>query len=125
VGKVIVTLEAEAAPVQFPGGTLDFTSSTGLFTGVTGTAQAVMTVPSGWELDPAVPVTLSGPLTSQTFEASTAALVGKELTAVFDKADIDNNLPAGDAVAVTISATVLANGAQRKLEGTTTVRVVK
>jgi hypothetical protein len=125
VGKVIVTLAAEMAPVQFASNTLDFRSPTGLFTGVTGTVDAVMTVPSGWVVDQAVPVTLAGPLTSQTFAAASARLNGTRLTATFNKADIDNNLPAGNSVAVTISATFLANGVQRKLEGTAPVSVVK
>ena len=126
-GKVIVTLAAESAPVQFTAPVLDFKSPTGVFTGVTGTVQAVMTVPAGWVLDKATPVTLAGPLTAQTFAAVTATIApgGTKLTATFNKADIDNNLPVGDAVAVKISANFLASGVQKKLAGTTNVKVVK
>jgi quinohemoprotein ethanol dehydrogenase len=124
-GKVVVTLAAENAPVQFTSNPLNFASPTGLFTGVTGTVQAVMTIPAGWTLDRTVPVTLTGPLTTQKFDAASASVAGTRLTAAFNKADIDNNLPAGDAVAVKISASFLANGVQKKLEGTTNVRVVK
>jgi hypothetical protein len=125
VGKVIVTLAAEDAPVQFASSVLNFTSPTGLYTGVTGTVEAVMTVPAGWVLDRSVPVRLTGPLTTQTFDAVSATLSGTRLTAAFNTADLDNNLPAGDAVAVRITANLLAGDVQRKLEGTATVRIVK
>lgn len=125
VGTVIVTLAAENAPVQFASNVLNFSSPTGLFTGVTGTVEAVMTVPSGWMLDRSVPVILTGPLTTQTFSAASASLNGTRLTATFNKADIDNNLPVGDSVPVKVSANFLANGVQKKLEGTANVRVVK
>lgn len=125
VGMVLVTLAAESAPVRFTTAVLDFTSPTGLFTGVTGTVEAVMTVPAGWTLDRAVPVRLGGPLTSQRFTASSARLNGTQLSATFNKADIDNNLPAGEAVPVTITATFLSGATQKKLEGVATVRVVK
>jgi hypothetical protein len=125
VGTVIVTLAAENAPVQFASNVLNFSSPTGLFTGVTGTVEAVMTVPSGWMLDRSVPVILTGPLTTQTFSAASASLNGTRLTATFNKADIDSNLPVGDSVPVKVSANFLANGVQKKLEGTANVRVVK
>ncbi|MCC7186052.1 MAG: PQQ-binding-like beta-propeller repeat protein [Acidobacteria bacterium] len=125
VGMVLVTLAAESAPVRFTTAVLDFTSPTGLFTGVTGTVEAVMTVPAGWTLDRAVPVRLSGPLTSERFTAASARLNGTQLSATFNKADIDNNLPAGEAVPVTITATFLSGATQKKLEGVATVRVVK
>jgi plastocyanin len=120
-GKVIVTLAAEEAPLEFNAKTLDFKSSTGQFTGVTGTVDAVMTVPAGWALDRTVPVTLTGPLTIQSFTAAATSLSanGTRLTATFNKADIDNNLPVGDAVLLKVTAV------QKKLEGTARVTVVK
>ena len=98
-----------------------------MFTGVTGTVQAVMTVPAGWTLDKATPVKLTGPLTPQTFAAATASLPagGTKLTVAFNKADIDNNLPVGDEVPVKITANFLDKGVQKKLEGTVKVKVVK
>ena len=125
VGKVVVTLAAENAPLSFTTGTLDFRSPTGLFTGVTGTVQAVMTVPAGWTLDTAVPVTLKAPLSTEVFPAASARLSGTRLTVAFNKADIDNNLPVGDVVPVKVSANFLTGGVQKKLEGTTNVKVVK
>jgi quinohemoprotein ethanol dehydrogenase len=126
-GKVIVTLAAEPTTVQFSTPTLDFKSPTGMFTGVTGTVQAVMTVPAGWTLDKATPVKLTGPLTPQTFAAASASLPagGTKLTVTFNKADIDNNLPVGDEVPVKITANFLDKGVQKKLEGTVKVKVVK
>lgn len=126
-GKVIVTLAAEPATVQFSTPTLDFKSATGMFTGVSGTVQAVMTVPAGWTLDKDTPVTLVGPLTPQTFAATSATLAagGTTLTVVFNKAEIDNNLPVGDDVAVTITANFFDKGVQKKLAGTAKVKIVK
>jgi quinohemoprotein ethanol dehydrogenase len=43
----------------------------------------------------------------------------------FNKADIDNNLPVGDEVPVTITANFFDKGVQKKLEGTVKVTVVK
>jgi hypothetical protein len=126
-GKVIVTLASQPATVQFSTPTLDLRSTTGMFTGVKGTVQATMTVPAGWTLDAATPVTLTGPLTPQTFAATSASLApgGTTLTVGFNKAEIDNNLPVGDEVAVTITANFFDQGVQKKLAGTAKVKVVK
>ena len=126
-GKVVVTLAAQEAPLQFASTTLDFKSPTGLFTGVTGTVQAVLTVPAGWTLDKRVPVTIAGPLSEQVFNATsvTTSTDGTKLTATFSKPEIDNNIPAGDSVPVKVTAVFTANGVQKKLEGTATVKVVK
>jgi hypothetical protein len=126
-GKVSVTLVAQEAPLQFAAATLDFKSPTGVFTGVTGTVQAVLTVPAGWTLDKRVPVTLVGPLSEQAFNATSvvASADGTKLTATFSKSEIDNNIPAGDSVPVKVTAVFTANGVQKKLEGTARVTVVK
>ena len=86
-----------------------------------------MTVPAGWTLDKDTPVTLVGPLTPQTFAATSATLAagGTTLTVVFNKAEIDNNLPVGDDVAVTITANFFDKGVQKKLAGTAKVKIVK
>ena len=44
---------------------------------------------------------------------------------VFDKADLDNNVPEGDAVPLTLAANFLHDGDQQQLTSTATVRVVK
>jgi hypothetical protein len=126
-GKVVVTLAAQDAPLQFASPVLDFKSPTGVFTGVTGTLQAILTVPSGWTLDKRVPVTILGPLSEQAFSAATvtASADATRLTATFNNAEIDNNVPIGDSVPLKVTAVFLANGVQKKLEGTARVRVVK
>ena len=126
-GKVVVTLAAQDAPLQFATTTLDFKSATGAFTGVTGTVQAVLTVPAGWTLDKGVPVTFTGPLSLQVFNAVsvTASADGTRLTATFNKSEIDNNLPVGDSVPVKVTAVFMAGGVQKKLEGAARVKVVK
>ncbi len=126
-GKVVVTLAAQDAPLVFVSPTLDFKSPTGAFTGVTGTVQAVLTVPAGWTLDKRVPVTILGPLSEQAFNAASvsASADGTRLTATFNKSELDNNVPIGDSVPVTLTAVFMTDGVQKKLEGTAKVRVVK
>ncbi len=136
-GKVIVTLASEPAALQFVPNVLNMRSATGVFTGVGGLLTAVMTVPAGWKLDTG-PVgssilgignpIVTAPLTTQPFNAVTSALSsdGKTLVATFSKADLDNNVPLGDSVALTVSANFVdPGGAQHKLTGTANVRVVK
>jgi plastocyanin len=136
-GKVIVTLASQTAPLQFVPNVLNMRSSTGVSTAVGGLMTAVMTVPAGWKLDTG-PVgssilgignpIVATPLTTQPFNAVTTALSsdGKTLVATFNKADIDNNLPAGDSVPLTVSANFVdTSGVQRKLTGTANVRVIK
>jgi hypothetical protein len=43
----------------------------------------------------------------------------------FDRALLDNNLPPGDAVPLTLSANFMQGGVQKKLISTATVRVAK
>jgi len=116
---------------------LQLKPTTGVFTSVTGVVTAILTVPAGWTMgpgpvglgDPTIgPVTISMPLTAKTFNPVTAAMSadGTSLIASFNKADIDNNVPVGDAVPLTVSANFLdASGVQKKLQGTATVRVLK
>ncbi len=124
-GKVIVTLAAEDAPLAFSTKEIDFRSKTGIFTGVTGTVQATMTVPAGWTLDKAVPVTITGPLSKQPFNAVSATLTGTKLVATFNKADIDNNVAAGDQEPFTVLADFLMGDVQKKLTGVAQVKVIK
>jgi hypothetical protein len=64
-------------------------------------------------------------LSLQAFKAVAASVAGTSLTATFNKADLDNNIPVGDSLPVKVSANFIADGVQKKLEGTATVRVVK
>jgi quinohemoprotein ethanol dehydrogenase len=134
-GKVIVTLAPTPAPLQVVPPVLNLRAPSGAFTDVAGLVTTVMTVPAGWKLDvgpvgdPSIgPVTVLAPLTTQTFNAVTAALSadGRTLIATFDKAALDNNIPTGDAVPLVVSANFVdAGGVQRKLAGTANVRVLK
>src|SRR5205823_15131331 len=118
VGKVIVTLTPEPADVQLDPSVVNFRAANGLLSSVNGVVHAVMTVPDGWKLGPAPvglgdptigPVVLTTPLTTKVFSAVSAALAadGKTLVAAFSKADIDNNVPVGDAVPLMVSANFL------------------
>ena len=44
---------------------------------------------------------------------------------LFDKADLDNNVPEGDAVPLTLVANFLHNGVQTQLTSTATPKIVK
>src|SRR5439155_18472871 len=68
-GKVIVTLAAESAPVQFVPNVMNLSEPNGLFAHVNGVVSAKLTVPAGWTLDSSVPVTIRTPLTTRTFNA--------------------------------------------------------
>jgi plastocyanin len=124
-GKVIVTLQPEDAAVQFASDILDLRSRNGLFTGIAGTVQATMTIPRGWALDKAVPVTIAAPLSAQRFHAVKAVVSGTKLVVTFNKADIENNVPAGDAEPLTVSANFIADGVQKKLQGIARVKILK
>jgi plastocyanin len=132
-GKVIVTLAPENAALKIEPQVLNFKGANGVFTGVNGTMQAMITVPAGWTLDkgpvgdPSTgPVIMVTPLTTQTFNAVSTAVDDGVLVAAFNRADIDNNVPSGDTVPLTVTANFLdSNGVQRKLQGTATVKVMK
>ena len=136
-GKVVVTLAPQTAPMQIVPSVLNLKPPTGIFTSVTGVVTAILTVPAGWTLgpgpvglgDPTIgPVVIRTPLTTNVFSALTAAMSadGTSMIASFNKADIDNNVQAGDVVPLIVSANFLdASGVQRKLQGTANVRVIK
>jgi glucose dehydrogenase len=124
-GKVVVTLAAQDAPLSFGSGVMDLKSTNGLAGGVKGVVTASMTVPAGWTLDKAVPVTIQAPLSTQTFKAVTATVSGGRLVATFNKADIDNNVKVGDGQSFKVTANFVSAGTQKKLQGATSVTVVK
>jgi outer membrane protein assembly factor BamB/plastocyanin len=129
VGKVVVTLEAQDIPggLTFASGELDLRPATGIFTSVLGEITARFALPAGYTLDNPDSVLLRTPLTPQLFEATNATMTdnGRTLVLSFDKGLIDNNIPPGDAVPLTVSANFLHEGVQKKLTSTATVRVVK
>src|SRR5438477_561142 len=123
VGKVIVTATPESVPGALEIDTLDFRAER--FTDVKGPIIAMFRVPAGYTFDGDVKLTV--PLTTQTFPAEEAEMMaeGKKLKIIFDKGLIDNNVPAGDAVPLTVSANFMHDGVQKKLTSTTNVRVLK
>ena len=125
--KVIAYLTPQDAPgaVRFTPATFDFSSPTEVFTGVTGEVTAHFEIPDGYTLDGGV--TLKTPLTTTLFPAASVQVTGngKRLQARFNRADIDNNMPAGDSVPLTFTANFIHNGVQKQLSSTALVRVVK
>jgi len=123
-GKVVVTLAPQDMPgaLQFVPNVLNLRGS-GVFTTVQGLMNAMFKVPAGYTFDGNVQLTT--PLTAQTFEPVTTNVAGQTLILVFDRALLDNNLPPGDAVPLTLSANFMQGGVQKKLISTATVRVAK
>ncbi len=109
--------------LTFAGNTLDLTSPTGVFTDVKGTVTARFAVPAGhtYEGD----AMIKTPLSPRLIPAASARQDGQTLVVQFNKGDIDNNVPMGDAVPLVLSAHFRQGGAQKQLTSTATVKVVK
>jgi quinohemoprotein ethanol dehydrogenase len=128
-GKVVVTLTPQDMPgaaTIFPN-PLNLQSPTGVFTGVTGTLTVSMNVPAGYVLDkgPNSRVTLKTPLTTTLFDAVVAVQGGNLVKASFNRADIDNNVPAGSSVPLTFTANFINAGVQKQLTSTVNMQVLK
>lgn len=126
-GKVVAYHVAQDVPgaLGFVPSILSMRPSNGVFTSVQGLVTAMFKVPAGYTLDGSV--NLKAPLSTTLFPAVSANVTadGRTLIATFDKALIDNNMPAGDAVPLTVSANFMNAGQQKKLSATANVRVVK
>ncbi len=126
-GKVEVYLTPQDIPgaLRFMPARLDLGSSTGVFTGVYGVVTAFFRVPEGYRFDG--DVVLKTPLSETLIPAAhaNAAGRGQVLIAQFRKSDIDNNIPQGDAVPVTLMANFTKDGEQQQLMSTVNVQVVK
>jgi quinohemoprotein ethanol dehydrogenase len=124
-GKIEVYLTPQDQPgaLRFLPSTIDLGSRTGIFTGVRGVVTATMRIPTGYRLDG--DVVLRTPLSETPVTAVGARAIGRTLIVVFDKADLDNNVPEGDAVSLTAVANFLHDGEQKQLTSTATVRIVK
>jgi quinohemoprotein ethanol dehydrogenase len=98
-----------------------------VFTRVQGTFTATFRVPEGHELDG--DVKLKTPLTTTLFPAVSATVAGsgkgRTLVAQFRRADIDNNVPTGHHVPLTLIANFMHEGVQKQLTSTAHVRVIK
>jgi plastocyanin len=124
-GKVVAyhTATTMHGALSFAGNTVDVRSSTGVFTGVTGNVTARLETLDGYTLDGTV--TLKLPLSVILVQAVSARMEGRTLVAEFRKADIDNNMPMGDAVPLVLTANFLSGGVQKQLTSTAHVRVIK
>ena len=124
-GKIEVYLEPQDLPgaLQFRPGVLRLGSRTGTFTGVHGVVTAVLDIPAGYVFDG--DAVLQTPLSETPLPAASARSNANRLIVQFDKADIDNNVPEGDAVPLTLVANFLHNGVQKQLTSTATAEVVK
>ena len=96
-----------------------------MFTGVNGVITAHFEIPDGYTPDGEV--TLKTPLSTTLFTpvSTNVGTNGRRLVAQFSKADIDNNIPEGDAVPLVLTANFIHDGVQKQLTSTAIVRVVK
>ena len=101
----------------------------GGFTGEKREITATLTLPAGYTLDTGygTRVTIKAPLSSVLFDATSVSTSadGKSLVATFNLYDIDNNMDAGDAVPLQLSAYFSNGGVQKRVTSTANVQVKK
>jgi len=130
-GRVNVTAQVTNLPgaLSIVPGILNLRPPTGVFTSVTGVINAMFKLPDGYTLDTGygAKVTMKAPLSNELFTAVAVSVSsdGKTLTASFDKAELDNNIPAGTAVPLTVSGLFMNGGVQKRLTSTANVTVMK
>jgi quinohemoprotein ethanol dehydrogenase len=126
-GKIVVYAVPEDLPgaLRFVPSAINMRSPNGVFTGVQGLMTAVLDVPAGYTLDGGV--RLKTPLSETEFKPVSTAVSanGKSLVVTFDKALIDNNVPAGASVPLTLTANFQSAGVQKQLTSTANVRIIK
>lgn len=126
-GKIEVVPVVEELPgaLRFVPGRLDLGPSWLGLSGAHGLVTAQFDVPRGYRLDG--DVWIKTPLSAALFAAVSkhVAADGRRLILHFRKDDIDNNVPEGDQVPLTVIADFLHQGVQKQLRSTAHVRVVK
>lgn len=124
-GKIEVYLTPQDRPgaLSFPSGRLDLGSATGVFTGVHGKVTAFLDIPEGYRYDG--DAALKTPLGKSLVSPVKVGSAGHRLVVQFRKADLDNNVPEGAAVPLTLTANFKHDGVQEQLASTATVEVVK
>jgi quinohemoprotein ethanol dehydrogenase len=124
-GKVVAYLVPQDVPgaVRFTPNNIDLRAE--IFTQVDGMITAHFDVPEGYTPDGGI--TLKTPLSTTLFTpvSSNLGSNGSKLVAQFSKAEIDNNVPAGNAVPLVFSANFISGGVQKQLTSTATVKIVK
>jgi quinohemoprotein ethanol dehydrogenase len=125
-GKVVAYHVPQDAPgaLQFNPAVINMKPVNGVFTSVHGELRAMFRVPAGYTFDGNVQ--LKTPLSTTLFPALSASMSdGRMLIATFDKALVDNNVPAGDAVPLVVTANFMHAGVQKQLRSTANVRIMK
>jgi len=128
-GKIEVYLEAQDRPgaLKFIPSRLDLEQRRGAFStgtgkGGAGTAVAHFQLPRGARYDSGA--VLLTPLSSNPVQPATVKAFKNHVVLVFDKSDIDHNVPEG-RTSLTVTLNVLQNGVQQQLTSTAEVRVSK
>jgi quinohemoprotein ethanol dehydrogenase len=127
-GKIEVYLAPQDLPgaLEFrPNDRLRLGSGNGNFAGVHGFVTATLDVPSGHTLDRDADVVLQTPLSESPVEAAYSFQLFGTLYSFFRKSDLDNNVPEGDSVPLTLMATFLHDGVQRQYSSTATPDISK
>jgi outer membrane protein assembly factor BamB/plastocyanin len=123
--KVVAYLVPQDVPgaVRFTPNNINMRAD--VFTQVNGVITAHFDIPDGYRPDGEI--TLKTPLSTTLFSpvSSNLGSNGRMLVAQFNRADIDNNVPAGDAVPLVFTANFISDGVQKQLSSTATVRIVK
>lgn len=124
-GKIEVYLSPEDRPgaLRFAPRRMNLGSGNGNFTRVKGTVTAVLDVPDGYVFDG--DAVLETPLSESPVPAAHTTASDGKLIARFEKADIDNNVPEGQAVPLTLVANFVHDGVQKQVRSTATTEVVK
>jgi outer membrane protein assembly factor BamB len=122
-GKVVAYLVPEDVPgaVRFTPNTINMKAN--VFTAVHGVITAHFDIPNDYTFDGEV--TLRTPLTTTLFSPVSSNASGSKLVAHFSTAEIDNNIPEGDAVPLTLTANFMQAGVQKQLTATATVKIMK
>jgi hypothetical protein len=125
-GKVVVYQVPQDIPgaLEFVDRALSLGTGPG-FMRLTGNVTARFRIPNGYTLDG--DIKLKTPLSETLVTPSTWHVTpnGKTLVAKFRRADLENNVPAGDAVPLMLSANFMNAGVQKQLTSSANVRVLK
>jgi plastocyanin len=124
-GKIEVYLTPREVPgaLRFLPSRIDLGSGNGIFTGVRGRVTATMRVPAGYRYDGTA--ALITPLSQSPVEPVKVRSFGSTLVLQFAKADLDNNVPEGQAVPLTLTVNFLHRGVQKQLTSTASPTIRK
>jgi hypothetical protein len=125
-GKVVAYHVPQDMPgaLRFDTAVINMKAVNGVFASVHGQITAMFRLPAGYTFDGGVRI--KTPLSAVLFPAiSTHVAGGNMLIARFDKALLDNNMPADEAVPLVVTVNVMHDGVQKQLSSTANVRVMK